>query len=123
MKYTIICMLFFIAACNNSKTESSLSGIYVGFTENEYGKTDDTLILTKANSGEGMYQISKHAGLIKIIDGKQMPKEVNIETWTLEYNAGKQTLFELKEGRTLIWNSGTQSLLLGSTQYKKIVSQ
>ena len=123
MKYIIICMLFFIAACSNSKTESSLSGTYVGFTENEYGKTDDTLILTKANGGEGMYQITKHAGLIKIVGGKQLPKEVNTETWTLEYNADKQTLFELKEGRTLIWNSGTQSLLLGSTQYKKIASQ
>lgn len=123
MKYTMICMLFIIAACSNSKNESSLSGTYVGFTENEYGKTDDTLFLTKANSGEGMYQITKHAGLIKIVDGKQLPKELNTETWTLEYNADKQTLFELKEGRTLIWNSGTQSLLLGSTQYKKIASQ
>ena len=123
MKYTIICMLFIIAACSNSKNESSLSGTYVGFTENEYGKINDTLILTKANSGEGMYQITKHAGLIKIVDGKQLPKELNTETWTLEYNADKQTLFEQKEGRTLIWNSGTQSLQSGSTTYKKIAGQ
>ncbi len=123
MKYTIICMLFIIAACSNSKNESSLSGTYVGFTENEYGKINDTLILTKANSGEGMYQITKHAGLIKIVDGKQLPKELNTETWTLEYNADKQTLFELKEGRTFIWNSGTQSLQSGSTTYKKIAGQ
>ncbi len=120
MKYTIICLLFFIAACNTTQTESGLAGTYTSFHEHEYGKTDDTLIVTKANSGEGIYQISRHAGVIKIMDGKQFPKEIITETWTLEYDASKQTLFELKKGKTLIWNSSTQSLQSGDINYKKI---
>lgn len=123
MKYLIICVLFFIAACNITQTERGLTGTYISFHEHEYGKTDDTLVLTKANSGQDIYQISRHAGVIKIMDGKQLPKLLITETWTLEYNPVKQTLFELKKGKTLIWNSGTQSLQSGDINYKKISSR
>ena len=122
MKYTIICMLLFIAGCNITQTESRLTGTYTSFHEHEFGKTDDTLIVTNANSGEGIYQISRHAGLIKILDGKQLPKELNIETWTLEYNPDKQILFDLQKGRTLVWNRGTQSIQWGNIEYKKIAN-
>lgn len=123
MKYTIICMLVFIAACNSYQPKDDLSGVYTASYEHEFGKTDDTLTVTKTNNTDKMYQIERHSGLIKKLDGKEFPKELVTATWTLEYNADKQTLFEQKEGRTLIWNSGTQSLQSGSTTYKKIAGQ
>ena len=122
MKYAIICLLFFISACDNTGTESGLTGTYTSYHEHEFGKTDDTLIVIKPNSGKGIYQISRHAGVIKLLDGRQFPKELVTETWNLEYDPVKQTLFELKEGRTLIWNSGTQSLRWGNTDFKKIAN-
>lgn len=123
MKCTFICMLIFIVACNNNRNKDNLIGVYTASYEHEYGKTDDTLTLTQSNETEKMYTIERHSGLIKKMDGKEFPKELVTAIWALQYNAAKQTLFELKEGRTLIWNSGTQSLLWGSTAYKKITAQ
>lgn len=120
MKYKIICMLLFITACSNSHTKNELNGIYTTTYNNEFGKGNDTLSVAKANDGEGIYQISKHLGVVKKLDDKEFPRELITETWTLEYNATKQTLFELKTGRTLIWNSSNQTIQLGNTLYKRI---
>ena len=120
MKYTIICMLLFITACNNSQTKNELNGIYTTSYDNEFGKGNDTLNVTKANDGEGVYQILKHLGVVKKLDGKEFPRELITETWTLKYDAAKQTLFELKTGKTLIWNSSNKTIQLGNTLYKRI---
>ena len=120
MKYTIISLLLFITACNNSLTQTELNGIYTTSYNNEFGKGNDTLSVTKANDGEGIYQISKHLGVVKKLDGKEFPRELITETWTLEYDAAKQTLFELKTGKTLIWNSANKTIQLGNTLYKRI---
>ena len=121
MKYLIICIAFFLAACSK-KSDKGIRGMYAGFSTNEYGSIEDTLIVVKANSGEGIYQIYKHTGLIKIVDGKKLPKGLSTETWTLEFDLDKQTLFELKAGKTLIWNSSKETLQLGRVEYKKIAN-
>ena len=120
MKYVTICMLFFLIACNGIQSNDDLSGIYTASYEHEFGKTDDTLIVTKSNNSDKMYQIERHSGLIKKMDGKEFPKEIVTETWTLDYNPEKQTLTEMKKGKTIVWNSGTQSLQLGDRQYLRI---
>jgi len=120
MKYLIIGLLLFATACTSPKNDAALNGIYTASYEHEFGKTDDTLILKKANNGNGVYQITRHTGLIKKLDGKEFPKEFLIETWTLEYNADKQTLTELREGKMLVWDSNRLTLQLGNRSYKKI---
>lgn len=89
-------------------------------TNIEFGKTDDTLNLSKANSTGNVYQIERHSGLVKKMDGKEFPKEIVTEIWTLDYNPEKQTFTEMKKGKTIVWNSGTQSLQLGDRQYLRI---
>lgn len=54
------------------------------------------------------------------MDGKEFPKEIQVETWTLEYNADKQTLKELRQGKILVWDNNRLTLQLGERQYKKI---
>lgn len=123
MKYAIICLLFFLSACNGIQSTDDLSGIYTVSYEHEFGKTDDTLIVTKSNNSDKMYQIERHSGLIKKMDGKEFPRELVTETWALEYDADKKTLTELKKGKTLVWNSGTLSLQLGDRQYLRIAGR
>ena len=113
-------MLLFITACSNNSAERELIGIYTTTYDNEFGKGNDTLSLSKSNNGESIYQISKHLGVVKKLDGKEFPRELITETWTLEYNTAKQTLFELKTGKTLIWNGANKTIQLGNTQYKRI---
>ena len=120
MKYLIICLLFFEAACSGSNNNTVLDGVYTASFEHEFAKTDDTLILKKANDGNGVYQITRHSGVIKKLDGKIFPKEILTDTWTLDYNTDKQILTELKGGKTFIWDSNRLTLQFGETTYKKI---
>jgi hypothetical protein len=120
MKYLIICLLFFEAACSGSTNNTVLDGVYIASFEHEFAKTDDTLILKKANDGNGVYQITRHSGVIKKLDGKIFPKEILTDTWTLDYNTDKQILTDLKGGKTFIWDSNRLTLQFGETTYKKI---
>ena len=120
MKYLIFGLLLLATACTSPKNNTALDGTYTASYEHEFGKTDDTLILKKANNGNSVYQITRHTGLIKKLDGKEFPKENHVETWTLDYNADKQTLSELKEGKTLVWDNNKLTLQLGDISYKKI---
>ncbi len=120
MKYFLICLVLFVSSCNTRKNENALPGVYVASYEHEFGKTDDTLKLTKASDGDDLYKIARHSGVIKKLDGRLFPKELLIESWTLEYDAGKQTLTDLRMGKTLLWDSNRLTLQLGNRAYKKI---
>ena len=120
MKYVIICTLLFVTACNDSQTKNELKGIYTTTYNNEFGNGNDTLFVSEANDGKGIYQISKNLGVVKKLDGKEFPRELINETWILEYDASKQTLFELGTGKTLVWNKNNKTLQLGNMMYKRI---
>jgi hypothetical protein len=120
MKYIIFSLVLLVAACTGAKTDTALEGVYTAAYEHEFGKNTDTLILTKANDGNGVYQITRHTGLIKKMDGKEFPKEVVTNTWILNYDSDKKTLTEQKEGKILVWDSNRLTLQLGDRSYKKI---
>jgi hypothetical protein len=120
MKYLIFCFILLATGCNSSKNDSALEGVYTASYEHEFGKNTDTLILKKANDGNGVYQITRHTGLIKKLDGKEFPKEILIKNWVLDYNSDKQILTEQKEGKILVWDSDRWTLQLGDRSYKKI---
>ncbi len=120
MKYFLIGVFLFVASCQNNNDHNALPGIYTASYEHEFGKTDDTLTLTKANDGNDLYKLARHSGVIKKVDGKRFPKELLIEGWTLQYDGGKQTLTDLRMGKTLIWDSNRLTLQVGNRVYKKI---
>jgi hypothetical protein len=120
VKYLIFFSILLAVACNSSKNDTALEGVYTASYEHEFGRNTDTLILKKANGGNGLYQITRHTGLIKKMDGKEFPKEVLIKNWVLDYNSDKQILTERKEGKILVWDSNRLTLQLGDRSYKKI---
>ena len=120
MKYLILYFSLLATACNSSRNDTALEGVYAASYEHEFGRNTDTLILKKANDGNGVYQVTRHTGLIKKLDGKEFPKEVLIKNWVLDYNAEKQILTEQKEGKILVWDSNRLTLQLGDRSYKKI---
>ena len=120
MKYLILFFILLSTACNSPKSETELEGVYTASYEHEFGRNTDTLILKRANDGYGVYQVTRHTGLIKKLDGKEFPKEVLIKIWVLDYNADKKILTEQKEGKVLVWDSNRLTLQLGDRSYKKI---
>ena len=120
MRHLIISVLIVAAACNNSKSDKLLPGVYSGHFEHEYGINDDTLILRKANDGNNIFNLTRHTGTIRKSDGKQFPKKQSTENLILEFTPDTKILNDLRQGRILIWNSTNLTLQLGTTTYKKI---
>ena len=119
MKY-LIALSLFIAGCAAGDDAAKLPGTYFTTFDNEYGNTDDTLFLSKSNEASVFYEIKKHAGIVKKKNGSELPKEVVTESWTLEYDPVKESLFEKRKGKTLIWNKENNTLRLGKLVYKRI---
>jgi len=120
MKYLIFFFILLATACNSTKDDTALDGVYTASFGHEFAKTEDTLFVKKANDGKGIYQITRHSGVVKTMDGKIFPKEILTDTWTLEYNTDKHMLTELREGKTFIWDSNKLTLQFGGTTYKRI---
>ena len=121
MKASIyFCIVFILVGCEGRQAEKNLAGVYTGYHEHEFGKTSDTLIVSVANGGNGMYDITRHSGVARIEDGTVYPKMLMIEKYTAKYNRQYETLDELREGKVFIWNSRKEILILGETEYKKI---
>lgn len=123
MKYILICMLIIITGCKDQQSANSLNGIYTSFAETEYGRMQDTLFVHKANTSENIFQIERHSAIIKKWEGKEFPEELIKETWTLEFNPVKKTLFELKGGKTLVWNDENKTLHLGDESFSQIAQK
>lgn len=120
MKYLTLVALILLVSCKNDTTELSLSGVYSGHFEHQFGKNDDTLILKKANEGKGIYNLSRHTGLISKLDAKELPKKNITENLVVEFDKEKQTLTDIKGGRVLVWDQKNSTLQLGNTKYIKV---
>ena len=118
-KLTIFYLLIF-ASCSHATDETTgLTGTYTAYHEHEFGKTNDTLVVTKVNGGKNIYQINRNAGVVRTADGKVFPKRLVKETCMARYIDENKMLEDLKTGKTYVWNSQQQLLISGSTQFRK----
>lgn len=119
MKY-LIGSLLLIAGCTGGKEPSALPGTYISSFENEFSISEDTFFLTKTQGKSDLYEIEKHAGVVRKKNNEKLPKEVKSENWMLEFDPAKNTLFEKKKGKTLIWDKENQTIQLGKLTYRRI---
>lgn len=120
MKKVLFYSLFLLFACNNSRTESkNLEGVYTAFHQHEFGKTNDTLIVTKPNDGNNIFKIVRHSGVVRTVDGKTFPKKITVDMYIVKYDEQNKILNELRTGKIFTWNSEKQQLNLGATQFVK----
>ena len=119
MKNVFIGIVIFMIGCTTTDKDQDLPGVYTGKFEHEFAKNEDTFIVKKASDGKGVYEISQHTGMRKIMDGKISAKKTIIEDFMVEYNTDSQIMTDLKEGRKFVWDRGSQSILSGKTKYSK----
>ena len=120
MKNVFISIVIFMIGCTATNKDQDLPGIYTGKFEHEFAKNEDTFIVKKASDGNGVYEISRHTGMHKKLDGKLASKKTIIEDFMVEYNTNSQILTDLKEGRKFIWDRASRSILSGKTKYSKL---
>ena len=65
MKKILIYFPILLMSCTSIMDSSNMEGIYAAYHQNYFDKTHDTLAITKANDGKGIYKISRYAGYIR----------------------------------------------------------
>lgn len=117
MKYMIISALIAFTACSGNN--SQLEGIYTTHFEHEYGSNDDTLIVERINE-QGIFQVIRHNGLVRIFHAKVFPKELKTDTWNLVYDDSKNILTDLEGERVIVWDKKRSALLIGKEVYQRV---
>lgn len=107
------------SACTNV-ADKAIAGIYTTQFQNEYSRTNDTLIITAYNLSAHTYKIERRSGYNKIREGKIQPREFKQQSWTASYTKENQVLEEGQIGRKLYLKPDQNELLLGSTVYKQV---
>lgn len=114
----IVTLLF---SCKNSSNNTNdLGGTYVTQFNNEYTITNDTLIITPAESSSKSFNVERRTGFNKIRDGVTLDKQFKVAKWMSFFDSDKQVLKETDLGKQIHVVSGTDKIRLGSSEYTKI---
>ncbi|HMU47883.1 MAG TPA: hypothetical protein PKC72_16040 [Chitinophagaceae bacterium] len=116
------CWLISLAliACKQSeknKVIANIPGNYIRFSEHEFGKEYDTLIIAEIG---GQFQITRKWKYERILDGVIQEPEYKQETSTAVYDEKDHLLHENESGNTISFDNAKGTLFIGSTKYKKL---
>lgn len=109
-----------IAACNGLREDSVkkfIPGTYIRYSEHEYGKEYDTLVITNQKD---QFQIQRRWRYERVLDGMTQEPEYKHQATTAFYDAEQRLLRESETGNTINFEPKENILIIGSTKYKKV---
>lgn len=121
MKHVFLICVLAVLSCNDNKTDqvqSFITGTYFRKINNEFTVGFDTLVISAIN--ENTYSILKSASFNRIRNDEIMRPERRSEKWTALYNKDEQVLHEVQKGKVISFLPKENTLLVGSSKYKKI---
>jgi hypothetical protein len=115
-KLSLIYLVFLLVSCGTATiTNQHPEGVYTCTFEHEFAKTEDTILLQRAN--ENYFKIIRHSGVTSKENGN---KKILKEVWKLEYEGSKKVFTELKKGRKVFWEADRDLLVFGNRNYVKL---
>lgn len=121
MKSRIAIILAFVfTACNSSKNNASIKGIYVTSYQSEFSKAMDTLEITPLNEDANTYNYIRRTGYKKISNGVAGPYQYETENSTCVFDKATAQLNEQRHGRIYSFSGDGNSLVSGGSVYKRI---
>lgn len=125
MKRLLICLSFLtlIAACNELREDSVkefIPGSYIRFSQHEYGKEYDTLVITIQSKAANDYKIQRKWKYERVLDGVAQEPEFKQEITTALYDNRQHLLNENETGNTISFDPNENVLFIGTTKYKKL---
>nr|WP_294895096.1 hypothetical protein [uncultured Pedobacter sp.] len=122
MKTYFLPMVVAIAAlsssCNTDKVRKFIPGTYVSSAESEYSISNDTLIITPAETDQ--FDIERKTGLFLIEEGRVQDVQHETESYKAVYKEHNRSLKEVSRGRLFNFFPESNKLLLGKREFKKL---
>jgi hypothetical protein len=110
-------------SCRETKRDSVrefIPGIYIRYSEHEFGHEYDTLVITLLNESVGKYSILRKWKYERVLDGKWLePEYKRTETPGL-YNPQQQLLRDMETGAIYSFDVDSRVALNGPVKYQKL---
>ena len=110
----------FSCASKTDEIRAFIPGTYARVSDHEMRKEYDTLRLEVINYAGNNYWLVRSSTFQKKMDGQTFPWEHTKEEWTAIYDASRRVLTETRKGKVISFIPEKNSLLVGTTEYKKI---
>ncbi len=118
-----ISVLFLLASCSSSESDAIkefIPGTYIRFSQHEFGKEYDTLVISLQNEAASHYQILRKWRYERVLDGKSIEPEYKQEKSSAIYNPETKVLQETKTLELFTFDSGKKLLFNGTNDFTKI---
>jgi hypothetical protein len=111
-----------LAACHSESdhVKDFIPGTYVSQGHSEYSTANDTMVIVKGTNADNIYLITRKTGFRRITDGKLQALQYQVKHLTGTWDTQKQVLQVLQTGNPLIFQPDKNSLLNGSSEYRKL---
>ncbi|RYE40424.1 MAG: hypothetical protein EOP48_24720 [Sphingobacteriales bacterium] len=116
-------VLWLLLACESSKSDeirTFIPGTYARFSDHEMRKEYDTLRINVISETGNNYSLIRSSSFQRKMDGKEFAWEFTKEEWTAVYDENKRVLNETRKGKVLSFVPQRNTLLVGTTEYKKV---
>jgi hypothetical protein len=124
MKQLLMSLLFAaVLSCNerlSDEIKESIPGTYTRFSEHEFGKEYDTLVIVVQNKSANEYKILRKWKYERVLDDEQLAPEYKHTETSGIYNAKNRIIEETQTGDIISFDPARNILFAGATQYKKL---
>lgn len=104
----------------DDKTKAFIPGTYIRFSNNEFGKEYDTLIISFQNSSADEYKIIRKWKYEREADGNKMEPEYKRKVTTAIYDPLHKLLEETATGKIYSIDPIAKCLFNGPAKYQKL---
>jgi hypothetical protein len=116
--YSILCSLFITCkGIIKNDVQDFIPGTYVRFSEHEFGKEYDTLVISELKD---QYTITRKWKYERILDSVAQEPEYKQKITTASYEGEHKLLHENETGNILSFDPGEKVLFIGPTKYRKL---
>jgi hypothetical protein len=116
-------LMLFMYGCDMigrpDETEKFIPGIYIRFSQHEFGIEHDTLVISVQNKLADEYKIVRKWKYERMLDGIKIEPEYRRQTTTAYYNSEHRLLTEKNTGTVYSFDIARNLLFNGPVKYKK----
>ncbi|WP_259070348.1 hypothetical protein HDF24_14600 [Mucilaginibacter sp. X4EP1] len=108
-----------LVACHSiNSNKDFIPGTYTNHAESPYSQADDTLTIAQAGS-DNIYTVTRKTGYHRMVNGKADSLRHQLNRWTATWDEQKEQLVILQTGGILTFPQSGNSLLYGSSEYRR----
>jgi len=120
----VLMLIFLLYGCGwyqaNDEVRNFIPGIYIRFSQHEFGTENDTLVISIQNKSAGEYRIVRIWKYERLLDGEPMEPEYKRVTTSGIYNTTRKLLQETETGDFFSFDVREKILFNGNTKYQKL---